>query len=174
MKKLIFLSLLHFIGTSLFGQDDSDSLSYQAQRKKINTLLARRAEKFGLYDESLQMRSGIFGQQTKEDIRHSNDLLEDIVKTDDTIYNQVKILLDFTSAQQEQSLNRSREMAESGKNYRAAINSLRAQVNRLKAGSKKQQQDKENPTPLFAIIVILSLISIFILVTSRKTGVTLK
>jgi len=168
MKKLIFLSLLLFICANLFAQEDNDSLSYQSQRKKINTMLARRADKFGLYDESLKTRSGIFGLQTKEDIRRSNDILEDIVKTDDTIYSQVKILLDFTASQQEQTSNRSREMEEAGKNYRAAIHNLRDQVDRLKVTAKKQQPDGVNATPLFVIIVILSLISILMLVTGRK------
>ena len=55
--------------------------------------LADRTAKFGQYSQSLSMHTGIFGLQTKKDIRRSNDILMDIVKTDDSIYTELKILL---------------------------------------------------------------------------------
>ena len=58
------------------------------------------------------MHTGIFGFQSKNDIRRSNDILMDIVKTDDSIYTQLKILLDYRAFQQTQVQNHSKETEE--------------------------------------------------------------
>jgi hypothetical protein len=56
-------------------------------------MLAARSVKFGQYDASLSKHTGIFGMQTKKDIRRSNDVLMDIIKTDNDILQQTKVLL---------------------------------------------------------------------------------
>ena len=76
-----------------FAQQNEDSLAYAQQGKKITAMLARRARKFGQYEHSLRQHTGIFGMQTKNDIRNSNGILMDIVKTDDSVYKEIKILL---------------------------------------------------------------------------------
>ncbi len=104
MKNIILLTIACLLLTSTYAQTQSDSLAYQLQRKKINSMLAVRAQKFGRYDESLDKHTGIFGLQTKKDIRRSNEILMDIVKTDNEIYRQLKILLDYRTFQQTQVL----------------------------------------------------------------------
>ena len=39
--------------------------------------------------------TAVFWHPNQKDIRKSNDVLTDIVKTDDSIYKELKILLDF-------------------------------------------------------------------------------
>jgi hypothetical protein len=90
MKKILLLLLFSLFLADTFAQVSSDSLAYQAQRKKINNMLAQRKQKFGQYTESLTKHTGIFGLHTKKDIRASNDILMDIVKTDDDIFCAVK------------------------------------------------------------------------------------
>ena len=92
--------ILLFFTLGAFAQTANDSLAYQLQRKKINNMLAVRKIKFGSYDQSLNMHTGIFGLQTKKDIRRSNDILMDIVQTDNDIYKELKILLDYRAFQQ--------------------------------------------------------------------------
>jgi hypothetical protein len=149
----------------VFAQANSDSLAYQLQRKKINTMLAARTQKFGQYDESLKMHTGIFGFQTKKDIRRSNDILMDIVKTDDSIYTELKILLDFRTFQQTQVQTQSKETQESAITFMNTINKLRGQVDQLKADAEKQQQQADKTRNLFIIMIILASILLFI---SRK------
>src|ERR1700748_1344320 len=94
--------VLMLLSLTASAQYRSDSIAYQLQRKKINAMLAERTKKFGLYDESLSKHTGILGLQTKKDIRRSNDILMDIVKTDNDIYKELKILLEFRTFQQKQ------------------------------------------------------------------------
>ena len=57
----------------------TDTTAYQLQRLKVNALLSERSNKFGQYDQSLDARTGIFGFQTKGDIKKSNEILRQIV-----------------------------------------------------------------------------------------------
>jgi len=113
MKKLILVSLFCSINAIAFAQAGTDSAAYQTERNKINSMLGQRKVKFGQYDQSLTMHTGIFGFQTKKDIRRSNDILMDIVKTDDAIYREIKILLDFRAFQQNQVQSHSKETEQS-------------------------------------------------------------
>lgn len=168
MKIFIFLSLFYLITDGAFGEVKSDSGAYQLQRKKINSMLAQRKQKFGRYDESLNMHTGIFGFQTKKDIRRSNDILMDIVKTDDNIYKELKILLDFRAFQQTQVQTQSKDAEESNIGFMVTINKLRAQSDQLKADMTRQQHQHDRIKQLFVIIVILMLASILYLLTRKN------
>ncbi|MGZ3778937.1 MAG: hypothetical protein ACXVAZ_14855, partial [Mucilaginibacter sp.] len=105
MKNFTFLFMVCLWYTPIFAQPKAnpDSLAYQLQRTKINNMLDERHRKFGQYDESLKKHTGIFGLQTKKDIRRSNDILMDIARTDDSIFIQTKILLNYRTFQQQQA-----------------------------------------------------------------------
>ncbi|MDB5123129.1 MAG: hypothetical protein JWP94_1258 [Mucilaginibacter sp.] len=155
MKKIILLNIFYFLLGSAIAQSNTDSLAYQLQRKKINGMLARRAQKFGIYDESLRMHTGIFGLQTKKDIRRSNDILMDIVKTDNAIYRELKILLDYRMFQQTQVQTHSKEAEQSNIGFMMTINKLREQNDQLKASAEKQQQRQQSTLHTFVVIAVL-------------------
>jgi hypothetical protein len=122
MKKLLLLCLLCFfaIGDVLAqSQVNSDSVAYQLQRKKINAMLAARKAKFGQYSQSLSQHSGIFGFQTKNDIRRSSGILMDIAKTDDAIFKELKILFEYSAFQQRQIQSHSKEAETINHNFSA-------------------------------------------------------
>jgi hypothetical protein len=167
MKKLtVFVLLCLFCGCA-FAQANSDSLAYQLQRKKINAMLAQRTQKFGQYSESLSMHTGIFGLQTKKDIRRSNDILMDIVKTDDDIYKELKILLEYRTFQQTQVQTTSKQAEDSNIGFMTTINKLRNQIDQLKAETEKQQQEHEKLKHI-AIIVFIIMGTIIVYLASRK------
>ncbi len=168
MKKLLLFLLLFLTSYVAFCQVSNDSLAYQLQRKKINSMLASRSQKFGQYDQSLSMHTGIFGFQTKKDIRRSNDILMDIVKTDDNIYRELKILLEYRTFQQTQVINHSKETEASTIGYMNTINRLRTQIDRLKADADKQQQEHQKTRNNF-IIALIVLAAIVLYLLSRKT-----
>jgi hypothetical protein len=169
MKNLFALIVFSFLSAVAFAQANSDSLAYQLQRNKINTMLAERTQKFGKYDESLKMHTGIFGFQSKNDIRRSNDILMDIVKTDDSIYTQLKILLDYRAFQQTQVVNHSKETEENTIGFMATINKLRQQAGQLKADAKTQQAQHEKTKNQFIIVIMLLFALILYLISrSRK------
>jgi len=168
MKKFILLALICFVSQISRGQVNTDSLAYQLERQKINNMLAQRTLKFGQYDESLSMRTGIFGFQTKRDIRRSNDILMDIVKNDDSIYKEIKILLEYRTFQQTQVQNHSKETDENNIGFMNTINKLRNQVDQLKADAEKQEQQQQKKQLFYILIFILMLASILYLLARKR------
>lgn len=166
MKYFLILFFISFSFTTIYAQPNSDSLAYQLQRKKINNMLTARTQKFGQYDESLKMHTGIFGFQTKKDIRRSNDILMDIVKTDDGIYKELKILLDFRTFQQTQVQTHAHETEESTITFMSTINKLRQQIDQLKTDAEKQQKHEDKTRNIFIVIIILT--SILLLFSLRR------
>ena len=166
--KFILTALFCFPTIIAFAHVNSDSLAYQIERRKINDMLAQRAKKFGQYDQSLSMHTGIFGLQTKKDIRRSNDILMDIVKTDDTIYKELKILLDFSIFQRTQVQDHTKETENSNIGFMTTINKLRNQVDKLKTDAEKQRQEQEKTKRNFIIFLILMIASILYLLTMKN------
>lgn len=130
-------------------------------------MLALRKQKFGQYEQSLSMHTGIFGLQTKKDIRRSNDILMDIVKTDNDIFVQTKILLEYRTFQQTQVQSRAADADNSNIGFMNTINRLRAQNDKLKreADAAEQQQQKTTQT---ALALIVGLIIIVLLLLRAK------
>ncbi len=132
LKKISYLFFLYLlIPISGWAQDTS---AYNNQRIKINALLAERSAKFGQYDESLNKRTGIFGFQTKQDIRNSNEILRQIALNDNHIFTELKLLLDYKDLQVQQAQSNSSLNTESIQNYRRTIKTLQDQT---------QQHDKK-------------------------------
>jgi len=168
IKRIILFALLCFTVVTAFSQVNSDSLAYQLQRKKINNMLSQRAIKFGQYDQSLSKHTGIFGLQTKKDIRRSNDILMDIVKTDNDIYKELKILLEFSAFQRTQVQSHSKEAEESNLGFMVTINKLRVQVDQLKADAEKQRQLNEKNKLRFSIAVLLIIVLVLLLFVRKR------
>ena len=167
MKKLILLGLLCLfaVGDLLAqSQFNADSIAYQLQRKKINTMLAVRKQKFGQYSQSLSQHTGIFGLQTKDDIRRSNSILMDIVKTDDNIYKELKILLEYRAFQQRQIQSHSKEAETINQGFIATIKKLSKQNAQLKAAA----EHKGNSNFIYITIIALMLASILFLIYKKN------
>ncbi|MBB3058227.1 hypothetical protein [Mucilaginibacter gotjawali] len=168
MGKYIFFIIFILLTVGARAQQKSDSLAYQLQRTKINGMLAQRTQKFGQYSESLAMHTGIFGLQTKKDIRRSNDILIDIIKTDNDIYKQLKILLDFRAFQQTQVQTHSSEVEESKIGYMTTINKLRNEVDQLKTAAQKQEADEEKTIRAFILALAAMLVLVLFLSTRPR------
>ncbi|MHB8206901.1 hypothetical protein [Mucilaginibacter sp.] len=164
MKKILLLALFSFFLINVFAQVGTDSAAYQAQRKKINDMLTVRKQRFGQYDQSLSQHTGIFGLQTKKDIRHSNDILMDIVKTDNDILLQTKILLDYRTFEQSQVQSHAVEVDSNVTGYMATINKLRSENDKLKHDAEVSDQDhKRASTRALTIVIALIVIVLFLL-----------
>ena len=159
-----------FLPAATFAQQ-TDSLAYQLQRKKVNGLLTQRTAKFNQYFESLNMHTGIFGFQTKKDIRRSNDILMDIVKTDNAVFKELKILLDYRTTVQTEVLGRSHESENRNLSFMNTINKLRNQTEKLKTEAEENNKQAEHFKNLLigAFILILVLLFLFIRIKSTKT-----
>lgn len=167
MKKTIF-SLLLVLASSIIYAQNVDSLTYQLQRKKVNGLLTTRTQKFGQYTNSLNERTGIFGLQTKKDIRRSNKILMAIVETDNNIFKELKILLDYRTNEQSRVQNQSQESESRNIAYMNTINKLRTQNDALNVALEQVKKSYDKQQVLFVIIILLLIVSVFV-IFRRKT-----
>ncbi|GAA4086829.1 hypothetical protein GCM10022392_04760 [Mucilaginibacter panaciglaebae] len=149
------------------AQFKADSIAYQRQRAKINAMLAVRTEKFGQYDESLSKHTGIFGLQTKKDIRRSNNILMDIVKTDNNIYRELKILLEYRTFQQNQVQDQSKETEHIATESMYTINRLQDQLLKLKKQNEENIKLQDKASLNFKIIVFILVIIILFLLKNQ-------
>ena len=171
MKKiaLLFLfCLIATVGASAQSPVNSDSVAYQLQRKKINTMLAARKQKFGQYDQSLSQHTGIFGFQTKDDIRRSAGILMDISKTDDAIFKELKILLEYRDFQQRQIQNHSKEAETTAAGYMEVINRLKQQNAHLKQQLSNSEQHFSTRQTIFMVVILFMAASILFLLRKNN------
>ncbi len=176
--KLIFLFnlflLLCLTVSAQVNPQNPDSVAYQNQRKKINGMLAARALKFGQYDASLSKHTGIFGLQTKKDIRHSNDILMDIARTDNNIFIQTKVLLAFKNNQlnyrtyQQQTVqNQVKETQDVSLGFMTTINKLRTQNEKLAKQYTVAASHFKTEQRWYRVIIVLMAASILFLLTRK-------
>ena len=167
--KRIALSFIIIITAIRCFAINTDSLVYQHQRDKINNMLQVRSEKFSQYTQSLDMHTGIFGLQTKKDIRRSNEILMEIVQTDEAIFKELKILLDYKTFEQTQVSNQSHESESYILGYMSTINSLRNQNAKLQSEEVKvTKQFEQRQTMHIVVIMLLILLSVFLLTRKRR------
>ena len=171
MKKLSGFCIFCLFPVLVSAQKpNSDSLAYQLQRTKINQMLEQRRQKFGQYDQSLKMHTGIFGLQTKKDIRRSNDILMDIVKTDDDIFRELKILMDYRVFQQQQAQTHSNESENVTLAYMNTINRLRSQIDQLKQEAQSEKAHQQSMLRIFIGLVVLLFVSILYLMSRKRVA----
>ncbi|OCX53480.1 hypothetical protein BEL04_04040 [Mucilaginibacter sp. PPCGB 2223] len=172
MKKLVltFIAMAAFIKCFAIN---TDSLLYEHQRAKINGMLDVRRQKFSQYTESLDMHTGIFGLQTKKDIRRSNEILMEIVRTDDNIFKELKILLEYKTFEQTQVASKSEETENHALAYMATINKLRDENTRLQSEENRVTNEfRQRQTMHIVVILLLILLSVFLLTRKRPTANT--
>jgi hypothetical protein len=162
MKKLIILISAIFLFLSSFGQS-----AYETQRKKVNNLLTDRSSKFGQYDESLTMRTGIFGLKTKKDMQRSINILTEIVQTDNAIFKELKILLDYKDLEKSQVQTKATETETRIKAYMQTIKKLQQQNDVTKEELSKVEKESSSFSNMLIIIIIV-IISIFLILFSTK------
>lgn len=164
---LILCSLFHL---NLAAQNDKsinlDSLTFEAQREKVNKLLEDRSQRFGEYDESLEKKTGVFGLfKTKTDMQKSIDILRKIVLNDNNIFLETRKLLDLKDAQSERYQRLASEYDQQVSAYMKTITKLQNENDKLRAEiGQLENTDRGSGIQLyFAILVILGLV--FLLIT---------
>lgn len=166
-KPILFLCLF-FLGTNTFAQS-ADSLAYQLQRKKVNNLLAKRSITFNRYFQSLDLHTGIFGFQTKKDIRRSNEILMDIVKTDNAVFKELKTLLDYRTTVQTEVLGKSIASENRNTSFMDTINKLRSQTEKIKEEAGQSNQQAEHFKNLLTGAAVLILVLVFIIIRLKSS-----
>lgn len=162
MKKTAFTISLVFILLNSFAQS-----AYEAQRKKVNNLLSNRSSKFGQYDESLTKRTGIFGLKTKKDMQRSINILTEIVQTDNEIFKELKILLDYKDLEKTQVQTRATETESRINAYMQTIKKLQQQNDKIKDEFAEVEKEHNKFTNILITIIVV-VISIFLALLATK------
>lgn len=169
--KQILLCLVMAASLSAARATNPDSLAYQLQRQKINSLLDQRSRKFSQYSQSLNTKTGIFGWQTKKDIRRSGEILMDIAHTDEGIFKEIKVLLDYKTFQATQVVAQSHDSEDRVINYMTTINKLRQQNEKLQQQQNKQEEEyRKTKTTYIIVILVLIATSIFFFFRGNKSS----
>ncbi|RDC57793.1 hypothetical protein DU508_02210 [Pedobacter chinensis] len=153
MKKYYYLLSIILFNFQAFAQQDTTA--YAAQRVKVNSLLAERSAKFGQYDESLNQRTGIFGWQTKRDIKNSNEILRQVVLTDNNIFKELKILMDYKDLQNQQKVAVADHSQERIENYMRTIKKLQDQNTELREQIDKKDKNKSLSTYIIVFLILV-------------------
>jgi hypothetical protein len=172
IRNLILLTLL-FVTTSIYASQ-ADTSAYATQRLRINNLLAERSAKFGQYDQSLTARSGIFGLQTKRDIKNSNEILREIVLNDNDIFKELKVLLEYKDLEVAQVKTVYNSNSDRIDQYKLSIKKLQDQNQQLQQESKSLEKDKTKQTVIIVILMaaLIGLLIFTIKKLKRKTHET--
>jgi hypothetical protein len=131
-----FLLLILFAISQQVDAQQVDTTAYQTQRLKVNALLNQRSAKFGQYDQSLDTRTGIFGFQTKSDVKNSNEILRQIVLNDNNIFKELKILMEYKDQEVIAAKNAASEVNGRMLNYMQSIKKLQEENERLKSANQ--------------------------------------
>lgn len=164
MVRYLLFSLLLF-STFQASAIQRDTTAYQTQRLKVNSLLAERSAKFGQYDKSLDTKTGIFGLQTKGDIKKSNEILRQIVLADNNIFKELKILMDYKDQEIKQVQNEAAEVNKRMQNYMQLIKKLQDQNEVLK---KQSTHTSSFASYIIALLIIALLGTIYFFIKKRK------
>lgn len=166
MNKYIYTVTILLLYFQSFAKQDTTA--YQLQRNKINAMLAERSTRFGQYDESLNARTGIFGFQTKRDIKNSNEILRQIVINDNNIFTELKVLLDYKDLQFQEvktNIDHSQIRIDS---YKKTIRDLQVKNEELLTYNQKIDKNADYLQLFLALFVISTAVCIFIIYRKNK------
>lgn len=160
MKKIILLIFLLFVALlQSFAEGSS------GDRKELQGLLEERNQKFGTYTNSLTKHSGFFGNKTKKDILHSNEILIEIVRTDNRIISVLNRVVDFRNFEKTNMNYDLHQRDEELQNLKHAADTLTKQTDSLTLSNKIL---KSKTTKLQWIVYILSAMLVIMLVFYRR------
>ncbi|GEM69464.1 hypothetical protein SMI01S_30700 [Sphingobacterium mizutaii NBRC 14946 = DSM 11724] len=168
-KHSLFIIIALFFVQLLHAQDSTavkaDSLTFEAQRERVNHLLNERSRRFGEYDQSLEKKTGVFGLfKTKKDMQKSIDILRQVVLNDNNIFLETRKLLDLKDAQSERYQRLANEYDMQVSAYMKTITKLQNENDKLREELKSMEStDTGNGVLIYlAVIVIIALIILLI------------
>lgn len=144
-----------------------DTSAYELQRAKINALLEERSSRFGQYEESLSTKTGIFGLQTKRDIKNSNEILRQIALNDNNIFRELKVLLEHKDLQMQEVKLVANNNTERNVNYRRTIKELQDLNQELRLDAEKSEKGSDFMVIALIIFIIANIFLVYLLTKGK-------
>ena len=168
LKYALLSFLLLFNLGYLAAQDNADSSAFEVQRKRVNSLLEARQQKFGAYDTSLTQKTGLFGLfKSKGDMQKSIDILKDVVITDNNIFLETQQLLKIKDFEKDKFRQMATEYDRQITAYMGTINKLQTENERLRAQLDKTAGNGLSGNLWFYLALLVSIILGVLLYRSR-------
>jgi len=162
MPKTKLILLLFFLSTiQLYAQDRT------ADRQELMNLLQERKQKFDAYSASLEKRSGIFGGKTKKDMQRSNEVLTEIVRTDNRIISTLNRVADFKTFEKVNMNYDLMQCNERVQNLQNATDAMRKQVDALTILNTALKNKSDNLLKVVYVLSILLVLSGIFIVLKR-------
>ena len=153
---LLFVLLLLFL-------EPAKAFRVDSTRTELLILLKERKELFDQYSASINKKSGIFGNRTKNDLKDSQEKLVSIVAADNKIMNSLSRTLDFRNFEK---LNLSYDVnsyEDRIRNLLTLNDTLNNQNNIYKKENKIFQSTIKKHQLYFTMLILLLILSGYIL-----------
>ena len=124
--------------------------------------------KFSQYDNSLTKRTGIFGLKTKRDMQVSNDILTQIVLTDNEIFSELKILLDYKDFEKKEVEHRAETVEGRIERFQSTITRLQQENEKLKDENIKQSASFDKMKIYLATSLIALALAVIYAIRGKK------
>jgi len=163
--KTFFLSILFFfvyIAFAVASQIDS------INKTRLKELVQERKDKFESYTDAVDKRSGIFGIQTKKDLKATNEVLTEIVRTDNQIMRELNRMLSYKTYEKVNMNYSLMESTTKTEKFLKAIETLNARVEKLEVDKKTLAKRNDKYKFLAYLFAGLSLILLVGLIISRR------
>src|SRR5690606_21002041 len=166
-KVFFFFAIVLLSYQPLLAQD---TLAYEIQRQRVNTLLDQRSARFGQFDQSLKARTGIFGLKTKKDMQASIDILKEIVNTDNNIFKETKVLLDYKDMEKTFISSEAQQSTKRINGYISTISKLekKQEEQLLKIQQLQQTSNRYLVASLFSTLAVIVLAFLLIKARNKK------
>src|SRR5690606_14176500 len=164
-KVFFFFAIVLLSYQPLLAQD---TLAYEVHRQRVNSLLEQRSARFGQFDQSLKARTGIFGLKTKKDMQASIDILKEIVRTDNNIFKETKVLLDYKDMEKTFISSEAQQSTKRINGYISTISKLekKQEEQLLTIHQLQQRSSRYLVVSLFSILLVIVLV--LFLIKNRK------
>lgn len=101
MKKLIaFILIIIFSPFLIYSQIDTTQYLIDL---RIRAMVNERQKLYSQYSKQIEKKSGIFGNQTKKDVRAANEILLKILATDSRIFSELEEMIKAQDREVERS-----------------------------------------------------------------------
>lgn len=101
-------------------------------------------------------------------MQFSNDILREIVLTDNNIFSELKILLDYKDFEKKEIESKAESVESYVKNYQSAITRLQNENERLKTELEKQDKQKDRLFLFLFLLLTALVLSVFYLFKTKR------
>ncbi len=139
-------------------------------RMNLQNLLAERAKNFSVYASSIQKRSGIFGNKSKNDLEKSNEVLIDIVTLDNEIMDALNESLNYKTFERTTDNYSARDCEMKLQQSMMVTDTLMKQINLLESKIKNPGASSSVYKILFYLVLAVSAVLVWKMKRPRSVG----